>query len=214
MKRRSQAKSNSARAFFQRWLITNRAGRLTTFVIMTLAAVAIAVSTMSLAQTEKRIVRSEPAQRPASRIPVPGKSSPARTTSGKLKRGASRHAQQERNGALRSSQEGPQARTRADARPKEWRLRKARPFTGDLRQLPQTKPIKAERPEREAPEADPHDFVPPDGPPAPGAGEAPEPPAPIEGPLAPAPRFGQHDDEVRAAPPRAAAAVRERLPAR
>jgi len=29
--------------------------------------------------------------------------------------------------------------------------------------------------------------VPPDGPPAPGAGEAPEPPAPIEGPLAPAP---------------------------
>lgn len=76
---------------------------------------------------------------------------------------------------------------RPDARPKEWRLRRARPFRGDLRQLPQTRPIKAERPEREAPEPNPSTFAPPDGTPAAGGEEPSGPLAPIGGPSAPAP---------------------------
>ncbi|MEP6740891.1 MAG: carboxypeptidase regulatory-like domain-containing protein [bacterium] len=72
----------------------------------------------------------------------------------------------------------------AERRPKEWRLRRARPFTGDLRALPRTRPIQAERPEREAPEPKPRLFVPP-GTSAPEEPAAPL--APIGGPSAPAP---------------------------
>ncbi|HEX3143780.1 MAG TPA: carboxypeptidase regulatory-like domain-containing protein [Pyrinomonadaceae bacterium] len=42
-------------------------------------------------------------------------------------------------------------------------MRRARPFDGDLRQLPQERPVKAERPEREEPELNPEIFVPPSG---------------------------------------------------
>src|SRR5262249_24598269 len=39
--------------------------------------------------------------------------------------------------------------------PREHRLMRARAFNGDLRSLPQTFPVKAERPEREGPEPSP-----------------------------------------------------------
>jgi hypothetical protein len=68
--------------------------------------------------------------------------------------------QQEQEQAGRDRQVKGQG-SRGDGRPQEGRLRKARPFTGDVRQLPYTQPIKIERPEREAPEPNPSRFVPP-----------------------------------------------------
>ena len=180
----SHTDSNSARAFVKKWLITNRAGRLTAFVVIAITAAAIVVSTMSLAQTEKRIVRSDSAAKPASSNLIPRKSSPTRTTSTKLRRGVSRNAQQDQDDALRGSQRG-RDRSRAEGRPQESRLDRARPFRGDLRQLPQTRPIKAERPEREGPEPNPQIATPPGRTSA--AEEPSEPLAPVVGPSAPAP---------------------------
>ena len=187
MKLKSQPRFNSARAFFQKWPLTNRTGRLTALVVVAIAAAAITLASISLAQTEKRIVRSDPAKS-ANSVPVPGKSSPARSTSIESKRGASRNAQKDQDRGLQGSQEREgrrRERMRPDARPKEWRLVRARPFRGDLRQLPQISPVKVERPEREEPELDPQIFVPPGG--TPGAEEPSAPLAPIVGPSAPAP---------------------------
>src|SRR6185295_4432092 len=73
-----------------------------------------------------------------------------------------------------------------DGKPREWKLRRARPFTGDLRHLPQTRPVKSERPEREGPEPNPTRFVPPGKTSAPEANES-TPGAPVSAPNAPAP---------------------------
>ena len=186
MKLKSQPGFNSARAFFQKWPLPNRTGRLTVFVVVAIAVAAITLAPISLAQTEKRIVRSEP--KSATSVRVPGKSSPARTTSIESKRGASRNAQRDQDRGLKGSQEREgrrRDRMRPDAGPKEWHLVRARPFRGDLRQLPQISPVKVERPEREEPELDPQTFVPPGG--RPGAEEPSAPLAPIVGPSAPAP---------------------------
>jgi len=128
-----------------------------------MAAAAIAVATLSLAQTDKNIFRDASAANPATAIRVPGKSAPARTTTSKSKGKSARFGQQEQDKNLQGSQDETRGRGRGDGRPREWRLRKARTFTGDLRELPHEKPVKAERPEREQPELNPTLFVPPGG---------------------------------------------------
>jgi hypothetical protein len=120
MKLKSQPGFNSARAFFQKWPLPNRTGRLTVFVVVAIAVAAITLAPISLAQTEKRIVRSEP--KSATSVRVPGKSSPARTTSIESKRGASRNAQRDQDRGLKGSQEREgrrRDRMRPDAGPKE-----------------------------------------------------------------------------------------------
>jgi Carboxypeptidase regulatory-like domain len=71
---------------------------------------------------------------------------------------------------------------RAKAKPREERLIKAHTFDGDLRSLPYRRPVKQERPEREAPEF--HPSIYPGGPPK--TGVTPEAAAPVA-PSAPAP---------------------------
>jgi hypothetical protein len=190
MQMKPQPNSNSARTSFKKWFLTNRVGRLTALVVMALAAAAIVVTTMSLAQTDKPLARMEPAAA-ARANPVPRKSSPARSKSNRSKRGAARNAAQDQDGIVQGAQqEGRGDRTRADGRPKEGRLLRARPFRGDLRQLPQTAPLKTERPEREGPEPNPQVFVPPDGTDSKTSASAPDisaPLAPLSAPNVPAP---------------------------
>jgi len=186
MKTKHPAKSHSARTHFQRWLLANRIGRLTAFVVLAVAAAAIMFSTLSLAQLEKRLVRSDSASKPASTIAVPRKSAPARAASNRLRRSTTRFAQQDQDGTSTGPQQGKSDRKRGDNGPREWRLRRARPFTGDLRELPRDRPIKAERPEREAPEPNPSLFLPP-GTSAPSTDESAATQAPLGGPNVPAP---------------------------
>ena len=183
MKTRNHTQLNSTRNFFRSFL-GNRSGRLAAFVVMAVAVASIAVSTMSLAQTEKRLTRSASTAKPASAIPLTRKSS-ANQTPIKSKRTVGRYRQQQDDGSSGGGR-GNGRRRHDDGTPREGRLRKARTFTGDLRQLPRESPIKAERPEREAPELNPTFFVPPRGTSAPGA-DAVEPQAPTGGPSAPAP---------------------------
>jgi hypothetical protein len=137
---------------------------LSAFTVLAMAAAAITIATLSFAQNEKLTQRPDTGPQRATGIPIPGKSAPTRSSSAKSKRG-SRHVQQkqDQDGSLQVSQDFVRDRTRADGRPREWRLRRARPFRGDLRQLPQIAPVKGERPEREGPEPNPTLFVPPEG---------------------------------------------------
>ncbi len=142
------------------------------------------VTTLQANQETAQDNATTPKPKPATTIPVPRKSAPTRANSTKSKRGSTAKAQQGQNGTLQRSPEVDQERTDVERRPKEWRLQRARPFTGDLRGLPRTKPIRAERPEREAPDPNPSLFVPPGGL---AAAEPAAPLAPIGGPSAPAP---------------------------
>jgi hypothetical protein len=90
-------------------------------------------------------------------------------------------------GLVESNGLTPQARReggRVGDKPREERLKRARPFDGDLRSLPRRRPVKRERPEREGPQ--PRPAIHPDTSVTPGQ---PEPAAPSEpgAPSAPAP---------------------------
>jgi len=184
MKNRYQSKSNSARTHFQNLLLTNRIGRLTAFVVLALAAAAITVSTLSFAQSQKRVVRTDSGPKPASTTTVPGKNGPARANLKRLKRDTARLAQQDQDETGNRQGRGIRNRRRGENTPREWKLKKARTFDGDLRQLPRERPVKVERPEREGPVPNPSLFVPP-GKAAPEEPGGPQ--APIGGPNAPAP---------------------------
>jgi hypothetical protein len=170
MKFKSQSKSRS---------FTTR--RLATITLVTIAICTIALATLSRAQTEKRIERgTSSAAKPAAKIARPERVTSSRP-SDRFKRRAGKFREQEGSGL------GNQTRNR-DKGPREWKLRRARPFTGDLRTLPRTKPIKSERPEREGPEPNPTRFVPPRDVPVPeGNQSAGTPDASVSAPSAPAP---------------------------
>src|SRR5690242_6251174 len=162
------------RSFF-----ATRTRRLATIAVLTIAICSLALTTLSLAQTDKRIQRATPGvARPASRVAKPERLTSSRG-SDRFKRRAAKYRDQEGSGL--GNQNG---RERNDRGPREWKMKRGRPFNGDLRHLPQTKPIKAERPEREGPEPNPTRFAPPAGTSAPEANESSNAP---EVPSAPAP---------------------------
>jgi hypothetical protein len=160
MKTKSQTKSKFTRTLIQKWLITNRAARMTALIVFAMAAAAFALSTLSLAQREKRLVSTDNGPVRATSVPTPGRSSPTGASTAKSRHRSLRYRQQKEDGVVRGLEADRMAR---DVRPKEGRLEKARTFKGDLRQLLQTKPVKVERPEREEPEIAPREYVPAGG---------------------------------------------------
>jgi hypothetical protein len=184
MKAKSQSKSRKSPFGLWSLFLATRTRRLATIAIVTIAICTISLATVSLAQKEKRIQRasSSPAT-PASKIEKPEKKASSRDLD-RFRRGRSAKFKDQDGQAL--ADQARRERNR-DGRPREWKLRRARPFTGDLRQLPQTRPIKSERPEREGPEPNPSRFVPPGQTSAPEENQsAPTPDAP-SAPDAPAP---------------------------
>lgn len=180
MKAKSQSKSKNTPSGLWSLLFATRTRRLTTIAVMTIAICSIALTTLSLAQTEKRIQRVTPeGAKPASRIEKPERKTSSRA-SDRFKRKSAKYREQD-------SKLGDQARSERDRGPREWKLRRGRPFNGDLRHLPQARPIKAERPEREGPEPNPSRFVPPGKASAPEANESTETPNGPVVPSAPAP---------------------------
>ncbi|HXQ71387.1 MAG TPA: hypothetical protein VN844_12910, partial [Pyrinomonadaceae bacterium] len=185
MKAKSQSTSNNFPRALWSLLLATRTRRFATITIAIIAIGTTAFATLSLAQREKRIERvtSTSTAKPASRVEKPERKASSRA-SDRFKRRSEKFREQE------GSALGDQARRERnrDRGPREWKLRRARPFTGDLRQLPQTRPIKSERPEREGPEPNPSRFVPPGETSAPEALEsAATPDAPLSAPDAPAP---------------------------
>ena len=169
---------------------TSRVHLLVLIVAAALTALAMFASVSSAkfpvapsSQAQQETALSEATRKPKrATVPIPGRSSASRNNSSKSKRGSLRNAQQLQNGTLQRSGEVADEVTGNGRRPTELRLRKAHPFTGDLRSLPRTRPIPAERPEREAPKPNPRPFVPP------GTLAPAEPTAPFEiVPSAPAP---------------------------
>src|ERR1041385_1296670 len=162
------------RSFF-----ATRTRRLATIAVLTIAICSLALTTLSLAQTDKRIQRAAPGvARRASGVAKPERLTSSRG-SDRFKRRAAKYRDQEGSGL--GNQNG---RERNDRGPREGKMKRGRPFNGDLRHLPQTKPIKAQRPDREARDPTPTRFAPPAGTSAPEANESSNAP---EVPSAPAP---------------------------
>ena len=183
MKAKSQSKTKKFSLGLWSLLLATRARRLTTIAVVTIAICTVALTTLSLAQTDKRIQRVTPdGAKPASRIEKPERKTSSRD-SDRFKRRSAKYREQEGSGL--GNQNEARERSR-DKGLREWKLRRGRPFTGDLRHLPQTRPIKAERPEREGPEPNPTRFAPPDKTSAPEANES-TPSTPLSVPSAPAP---------------------------
>ncbi len=182
MKPKSQSKSHN---YLWSLFLATRTRRYTTIATVIIATCTIALATLSLAQTEKRIQRgTSSTAKLASRIAKPERNASSRD-SDRFKRRSAKFRNQEGSGL--GNQADRRERNR-DRGPREWKLRRARPFTGDLRHLPQTRPIKAERPEREGPEPNPTRFVPPRESGAPEENEsAGTPETPLGVPSAPAP---------------------------
>src|SRR6476661_883397 len=149
MKAKSQSKTKSFPLGLWSLLVATRTRRLTTIAIVTIAICTVALATLSLAQSEKRIERAtSPAAKPASRIAKPERATSSRA-SDRFKRRSAKYREQE--GSNLGNQNEARERNR-DKGPREWKLRRGRPFNGDLRHLPPARPIKSERPEREGPE--------------------------------------------------------------
>ncbi|MDQ3917713.1 MAG: carboxypeptidase regulatory-like domain-containing protein, partial [Acidobacteriota bacterium] len=149
-------------------LFRNSRARLAALLAAVAVAAAIALSTISLAQ-QKVVLRSDPVQSPASpaSIPAPGRNAAERSSSERDKeskdskgRSSRRRARQQDGNADGAHGRGGD-RNHPDPRPKAFRLVRAHSFDGDLRNLPDTKPEKKERPEREGPDATPGVYVPP-----------------------------------------------------
>jgi len=148
-------------------LLVNRKLRFVLILVSMAALCSLAMTLLAFAQNPGKLLQAESKAELATRVERPRKSAPARKGSPKAK--GMRGWDQDQDLANRSQDE--RAEGRRDGKPREWRMRRARPFTGDIRSLPQTKPVKAERPEREEPQLDPQIFVPPDGLPDQGAKE-------------------------------------------
>ncbi|HYY94425.1 MAG TPA: hypothetical protein VE713_07905, partial [Pyrinomonadaceae bacterium] len=178
MKRKLRTNSRSARTNAPKSalkdrrskLFRNRRARLVALLAAVAVAAAIALSTISLAQ-QKVVLRSDPVQSPASPVSIPAPrrnaaepSSSERDKEAKDAKGRSsrRHARQQ-DGNVDNTHGQGRDRNHPDPRPKAFRLVRAHSFDGDLRNLPDTKPEKKERPEREGPDVTPSVYVPPAG---------------------------------------------------
>jgi hypothetical protein len=148
MKKTAPGKHISVRTTTQKLTSTKTRGRLVTLFVLAFLAVAVAVSSLSLAQTTKESKRETPLKTEsklfrAQRMPTEKKTQGPAT---KKPRGEA--------SAETASQQPNDETVKVDRNPKEFHLSKAHEFKGDLRDLPPTPPIKMERPEREAPGED------------------------------------------------------------
>src|SRR5258708_25547369 len=101
MKTKSQTKSNLARAFIQKWLISNRAARMSALIVLAMAAAAFALSTLSLAQREKRLGSTDTGPVRATSVQTPRKSSPTGASTAKSRHRSLRYRQQTEDGRVR-----------------------------------------------------------------------------------------------------------------
>lgn len=160
--RPDRSRSTSSRLYYWKPFITNSTSRFILILLVFAAAISVAINVLTFAQDPGKLTRAESKAERAPEVETPRKLAPARKGP-KGKR--SRNSGQDRELVSRS-QEGREQEERADrgqrdGKPREMRLRRARPFTGDLRQLPFETPIKAERQEREGPDPAPGMYVPP-----------------------------------------------------
>jgi len=129
------------------------------FAAIVFISIALSVTTAVLAFAQKPVpVLSAGTQalQPA-RAAIPQRSMPTRKGSKGIKLESSDRDQEQEPSGRDRQVKGKSGNGRAQ----EGRMRKARPFKGDVRQLPYTQPVKAERPESEAPQPNPTRFVPP-----------------------------------------------------
>src|SRR5436190_6088739 len=163
MKTPTPGLSKSTRSYYWKSFAARRMWRFAGTFVLLAAAVSLALTALTFAQkpekekTLRAEVRSENKAEPASRIEVPRKAVPS---------GKGANTKRLRGGVqdqdlVTRSQDEKGGRDRRDGKPREMRMRRGRPFTGDLRQLPQERPIKVEIPEREGPEPAPGLLVPP-----------------------------------------------------
>jgi hypothetical protein len=138
-------------------LNTRRGLRFAAIFIVLAAAVSVAITALSFAQKQEKVLRAESKAEPASSIERPSKAAPARK---QLNKRRGRNGNQDQQ-LVSKSQEERGERVSGERKPREWRMRRARPFTGDLRQLPQGGLSVMERPELEGPEPSPGFYVPP-----------------------------------------------------
>jgi hypothetical protein len=114
------------------------------------------ITALAFAQKQEKVLQAESKATPARGIDRPNKAAPARKDM--RRRNGLRNTEQDREIASQSQQgKGDQG----ERRPREFRMRRARPFTGDLRLIPQGTITVTERPELEGPEPNPGVFVPP-----------------------------------------------------
>jgi len=157
MKAHKSIQSKSIYTNYRKSLKTKRGLRLATIFILLAAVVSIAVTALTFAQKQEKVLRAESKAEP-SRTERPQKSAPTRKGISNGKR--LRNGDQDQQLAAQSQDEKAE-KGRGERRPREWRMRRARPFTGDLRQLPQVPVTMMERPELEGPEPSPGFYVPP-----------------------------------------------------
>lgn len=143
----TRATSPGARRVTRRLLFARTRGRLAAFLVLALIAAA-AITTLSFAKTAMK--------------PKKSKSDNSLITAGtKSEEPATKKTRQRKTQAtedeisLEASGATAQVSNSKVRGPIELRLSKAHDFKGDLRDLPQTKPEKIERPEREEPESNP-----------------------------------------------------------
>ena len=115
------------------------------------------ITVLAFAQQQEKVLQAESKATPARGIERPKKATPAAKDI--RKRGRAGNSDQDREVA---SQSQPERGEHGERRPREFRMRRARPFTGDLRQLPQGGATALmDRPELEGPEPNPGFYVPP-----------------------------------------------------
>jgi hypothetical protein len=185
MKSQRSIQTKSIFTYYRKSLKTKRGWRFATIFVLLTAAASIAVTALTFAQNPLKTSRAESPAAPATRTAEPRKSAPTGKRSSKAK--GRRNSAQDQELVARAQDERGE-RERRERGPREWRLRRARrSFTGDLRELPQTRPVKSERIEREGPEPNPGVFVPPGESAESVSKESSAPSAPLAGPNAPAP---------------------------
>jgi hypothetical protein len=117
----------------------------------------ITIAVLAFAQKPEPVLSAGTQTLQPARVAIPQRSMPTRTGAKGIKLAAADRDQEQEPSGRDRQVKNPSG----NGRPQEGRLKKARPFKGDLRQLPFTQPVKVERPESEAPEPNPTRFVPP-----------------------------------------------------
>src|SRR5215831_21206466 len=136
---------------------TKRGLRFAAIVVIA-AIVSMAIAVLAFAQKPDAILRGAPQNLQRSRVAIPRRAAAVRKGSrANQLSGANQDQDQDQEQSGRDQQRKGQG----SRGPREGRVRKARPFKGDVRQLPYTQPTKVERPEMEAPEPNPSRLVPP-----------------------------------------------------
>ncbi|HEX8492218.1 MAG TPA: carboxypeptidase regulatory-like domain-containing protein [Pyrinomonadaceae bacterium] len=158
MKKAPLSKSALVFNLARKFLLAKTGRRLAAFLVLTLIASAFTVATLSSAKTKKKAQRaSEKVLRVESPLKSSSVSNPKRYGR-ESERERERERDKRRNSAQDkslSNQVRSKDRSPVKLTPKELRLQRARPFNGDVRGLPQAKPVRREKPEREAPDVNP-----------------------------------------------------------